>query len=63
MYASFEKLDLNNAYCLPNNLSLEIGGSFESAFFNYIRISLEKCENDTSDEVCQPAEIIDEILT
>ena len=43
-------------------MSLEIGGAFESSFFNYLRISLEKCVNGTSDEVCQSPEVLNEIL-
>ena len=60
--SSFDSLDTTSTYCLPNNLSLEIGEAFESSFFNYVRISFEKCVNGTSDEVCQPPEVLNEIL-
>ena len=58
----FEKLPLNDLYCL-NDEFYEIEGEYKREIYSYIKLNFSKCENSTENNFyCKPLEVIDEYL-
>ena len=59
----FEKLPLNDLYCL-NDEFYEIEGEYKREIYSYIKLNFSKCENSTENNFsCKPIEVINEHLT
>ena len=58
---SFQKLPLNNLYCLDNNINLK--GGYMKNSWNYVRLNFSKCENSTeNNNICKSDEEINKYL-
>ncbi len=59
----FNKLDLNNLYCLKNS-SFEIEGEYQSEIFKYLYFKFSICKNTTeNNNTCESIEKIQSILS
>ena len=59
----FEKLPLNDLYCL-NDEFYEIEGEYKREIYSYIKLNFSRCENSTENNFsCKPIEVINEHLT
>lgn len=59
----FDKLRLENAFCLEKNYSLEIFGFWDEKIVQYITIDIQKCVNDTtSNAKCKSEQEITDFL-
>ena len=59
----FEKLDIENLYCLKNG-TFEIEGEFQSNYFRYLYFKFSKCKNSTeNNNTCESEETIKDILS
>ena len=59
----FEKLDIENLYCLKNS-TFEIEGEFQSNYFRYLYFKFSICKNSTeNNNTCESEEKIKSILS
>jgi hypothetical protein len=59
----FDKLDIENLYCLKNG-TFEIEGEFQSDYFKYLYFTFSICKNSTkNNNTCEPEEKIKSILS
>ena len=56
---NFNKLPLNNLYCIDNNLNLK--GEYMKENWNFIQVNFSKCENSTENK-CKSEEEINKLL-
>ncbi|EAR90122.2 transmembrane protein, putative (macronuclear) [Tetrahymena thermophila SB210] len=62
VYNYFSKLSLNKLFCFEKGQDLYMQGDFDAQQFAQLYVYIEKCQNNTSEVVCQPIDVINQKL-